>query len=366
MARSTNELLEIPEQFLRILLPNERLSIARFFDYPLPVITATVSDCSLKDFFDTAAPFEHINLSQLVKQPLPSPHTVKKLVEDLPNQVLSGKQSITCPDDGIFGLKRLPFWVLGYWVKVIEHRKILSEWLIAENWVRNLLSRSKNDEDRDIIREVLKMFTLLPWSGKLRGVDWTMSIQDLSTFLGTKWLSTNHMDLLLHATKRRLSRKYDVLQQYQLQELAFINKLISAHRTDGKIPNHMHRIAAEIASGQCRGVGGFANVNGNHWISWAVSNDWILYYGDGNIHSEVDKTVEAVLRWWLQPYSHQEIKLQKMDISSQQDSYSCGILSDNSLEHFFSSDIVLVTQTGIPLLRCKAFLEYAQRYLAMV
>jgi hypothetical protein len=363
---SMKKLLEIPEQSLKILLPNERLSIAQFLDYPLPSITSAVSDRLLKNFFDTAAPLEHINLSQLVKQPLPSPHTVKKLVDDLPNQVLAGKQSITCPHGDIFGLKRLPFWILGYWVKVIEHRRILSEWLFAESWVRSLLSRSKNDEDHDIIKEVLKMFTLLPWSSELCGVNWTMSIQALSTFLGTKWLSTDHMDLLLHATKRRLSRKCDVLQQYQLLELAFINKLISVYRTEGKIPDRMHKIAAELASGQCHGVGGFANVNGNHWISWAVSKDWVVYYGDGNGHSDVDKTVEAVLKWWLQPYSRQEIKLKRMNISSQHDSYSCGILSDNALEHFFASDVPLVTQTGISILRCKAFLEYGQRHLAMV
>ncbi|HEV7738639.1 MAG TPA: hypothetical protein VGO47_14860 [Chlamydiales bacterium] len=364
---SNNKLLEVPEQVSKVLFPNDQLSIARFLEYPLPAVTTVVHDLSLKleDFFDTMVPSDPVNLFQLAKQPLPSPHMVKKLIEDLPKQVLAGKQSITCAHGGMFNLKRLPFWILGYWFKVLKYHRILSEWLKADSWVWSLLSHSKNDEDRDVIKDVLEMFTLLPWSGTLCGVDWTMSIQALLMLLGTKWLSTDHMDLLLYATKRRLSSKLDVLQQYQLYELAFVNKLISAYQTEGKIPDRIHKVAAELASGKCLGIGGYVNVNGNHWVSWAVSKDWTLYYGDSQ-SNEVDKNVEAALTWWLQPYSRQAISLKRMDISAQLDSYSCGILSDNALEHFFASDVPLVSQAQIPVLRCKTFLDISRRHLAMV
>jgi hypothetical protein len=78
------------------------------------------------------------------------------------------------------------------------------------------------------------------------------------------------MDLLLHATRRQLSQKCDILREYQCHELGFINKLISAYKTDGKIPSRMHNSAAELASGQCKAMGGYANIGDNHWITWAV------------------------------------------------------------------------------------------------
>ncbi|HEV7738211.1 MAG TPA: hypothetical protein VGO47_12680 [Chlamydiales bacterium] len=111
---SNEKLLVVPEAVSKIVFPNEQLSISNFVEYPLPAITSVPIDVPLADFFDAAEPSESVDLSKPTQQPLPPAYMVRRLVQTLSEQVATGKRSVTCAHRGMFSLRRLPFWVLGY------------------------------------------------------------------------------------------------------------------------------------------------------------------------------------------------------------------------------------------------------------
>jgi hypothetical protein len=76
-----------------------------------------------------------------------------------------------------------------------------------------------------------------------------------------------------------------------------------------------------------------ANVDGNHWIALMVDfQKKKVYYGNSLEHT-INKEIRAAYDWWLSMHNEDMFEWAQMEITRQQDSYSCGLFAVNALAH---------------------------------
>jgi Ulp1 family protease len=81
-------------------------------------------------------------------------------------------------------------------------------------------------------------------------------------------------------------------------------------------------------------LGTVANVDGNHWVALLIDfRNHKVYYGD-SMGGAINEELKVAYDWWLSMHDEKMFKWVPMDITSQQDRYSCGVLAVNALAHF--------------------------------
>jgi hypothetical protein len=89
----------------------------------------------------------------------------------------------------------------------------------------------------------------------------------------------------------------------------------------------------------------------------------LIWYGDSWGRKPVDE-VTSILDWWTFYHTGNKFTYQKLKISSQTDSFSCGLLGANGLGHFYLPekypliDVAKVDTKGVRVL-----LRVVQRHL---
>jgi hypothetical protein len=59
-----------------------------------------------------------------------------------------------------------------------------------------------------------------------------------------------------------------------------------------------------------------------------------IWYGD-SLQWEIEPKLRSVLEWWTEEHGSVRFTYQRLPITHQNDSFSCGLLAWNALAHFF-------------------------------
>jgi hypothetical protein len=98
----------------------------------------------------------------------------------------------------------------------------------------------------------------------------------------------------------------------------------------------------------------------DHWVAIVIDGEHeTIHYGN-SFNKDMPLELLNAYQWWLSQHAPSAFTIEKLPITSQEDTSSCGFLSQNSLDHFaFPDTIPLIARSGIHAARLKTFLLMA-------
>jgi hypothetical protein len=99
-----------------------------------------------------------------------------------------------------------------------------------------------------------------------------------------------------------------------------------------------------------------------HWAAIVIDGEHeTIRYGNSYGVDMPHKLLNAY-QWWLSQHAPSPFAIEKLPITFQEDSSSCGFLSHNSLDHFaFPDTVPLIASSGIHAARLKTFILMANQ-----
>lgn len=263
------------------------------------------------------------------------------LMDKLPDAVKSGAKAVDT-DLPTHMRSTFPLWVIPYWKGVFVAVEAKQPWILAEAF---LVRQSKGDwDDRpgrmpaaDLMRTALQLLYETVASGPINGFSESEPITRLSTFASHDWLATPHISLMLDLLKLELARagRHDIL----IPSTDFYTCIRNAWKCREDYAETISHSTARRwgmrMSLQNLDIASLANVDDNHWISFAICPRLAkINYGD-SMSKEVHGEFREVISWWTEFHCERKFRWATMKIVKQLDMFSCGILGGNGLGHHY-------------------------------
>ncbi len=173
-----------------------------------------------------------------------------------------------------------------------------------------------------------------------------VTMTSLAHYCSEKWFRTCHLEQMVAILKQRISAAD--IQQVDIAEPDFFRSLVRYYRDSPD--NEKCSISRCLESGMLSCIAfpvcikskpGITllpdednGIHGNHWVAIVVdvvSEE--IGYGD-SVGPPPPELVK-VLYWWLTRYGFKEYKIKNLRCTQQMDSFSCGVIAANTLQHHF-------------------------------
>jgi hypothetical protein len=188
-----SKVADIPQNVISIQLPKTSLSVTEFLSCELPRVSSELISSKASLWFNPEPPNIPMD-STLFKRSIPSPDFLKQL-EDVSGQAwFDGAKSVV---DQRFndGKDRLPLWIISYWREVARFQGIHSLWKTSMSWLDREQSRGKVSPE--LIQQVRQSLGKISWNSQMSYCRGTIFTSELTRFLGTAWLSDNHINTMI-------------------------------------------------------------------------------------------------------------------------------------------------------------------------
>jgi len=174
--RAARLVFTIPVDIMARILPSPDLSLKELTDFPLPpqstkLPSHSTTPLGLESYFSKTAPSELsptviLKIRHLV---IPETNHIHKLEEFGRQAWLDDFQSVRYAhlQDGAITVTYFPLWLITFWNRVLEVKKISREWIKSRDWITAQLKQKKFIERRTLAQTASIMLTNLPW-GALR------------------------------------------------------------------------------------------------------------------------------------------------------------------------------------------------------
>jgi len=182
-----------PDDLLKKLLPQPKISIYKYALFKLPSITVNFLVVNPVQFFCSreASPPDYDTQKKLTIPPLWFIEELYKHVDDL---VEVDRKSLKYAH--LNGDHVVPLWVLTYWSAIHQHIDHIQHWNRGFTWLKKHLS-SPNADIKQLAQQILDNITLIAWDTNVYCLLALTSIHKLTHFLSYEWLGTSHEDTLL-------------------------------------------------------------------------------------------------------------------------------------------------------------------------
>ena len=242
-------------------------------------------------------------------------------------------KSIQCPHEPGAGGKRFPTATVLYWTWVVAIREVQTCWQLAVN---NLQARI-DKKNLDLLQATVRSLSYTPWLENVP-LNEVVSTQKLSTFLMTEWLADEHELLMLDLLKRDLEEEGQGNIFVENTAFSLLLKAVKADQQNYPIKKHYQWLREKgeaLAGGQKTHLATIVNIDDSHWVAVIInSQNKQIYFGD-SFRRTIPNDLKQVFNWWLgyhmscAPFSYQPLP-----VSTQSDTYSCGILCWDGLRSF--------------------------------
>ena len=190
------QIVKIPENFAKQCLPQSSLSVTELVSFKLPRVSSEFISTKVISWFSTDEPT--IDYSILTTRPIPSREFLSKLNDAAGQAWLNGAKSIV---DHRFndGTDRLPLWTVTFWMEVARCEEICSHWKDGVSWLERQESKAKRKGNTlpETIKQACELLESLPWDQQMPYCNGMTSTAQLSKFLGTYWLSDDHINMMV-------------------------------------------------------------------------------------------------------------------------------------------------------------------------
>ena len=225
--------MEIPLDFLHHAnFPEPEISVEEFLAFKLPRISSEIISNKATKWLTNNSPGT-LDPQILLQRSIPSPAFLTQLEEIVGQAWLDGAKSVV---DWRFndGADHLPLWIIKFWREAENLNRLQTTWRQCVKWLSHEEARSqrkKNGQpsESDSIQTARELLGSLPWNGKMKYCNSMTSTSQLSYFLGTFWLSDDHINMMIEEILLEMhTSKPEDLKYVQVASLSFAQELRSA------------------------------------------------------------------------------------------------------------------------------------------
>ncbi|KAJ7472585.1 hypothetical protein FB451DRAFT_1213490 [Mycena latifolia] len=222
-------------------------------------------------------------------------------------------------------------------------RDVRGPWVKCSDWLTQQKKLAKKDpEQKALVDEARLILSMLPWGwGKPRGLSDSEPCFKLWRFLGTHWLSGSQQNDMLELLRHKVDSDPLLAQNIRVQG---VDRNAQSFRWLRDLADDLVRNQAALVTTAHLGE----ITNEPHWIGLVVDLSLPttkILYGDSFGHP-IPPTLLDACRWWISQHTEAHLALDKLPVGPQDDGFSCGMLVDNSLQHFVNPEIPLSKPGG--------------------
>ncbi|KAG6893799.1 hypothetical protein C0992_008598, partial [Termitomyces sp. T32_za158] len=265
------ELLDILTKHLtHFPSPNVNISDFTKISFP-PYFKTEIILTKPKGWFSYDMP--QTDLECLTSRPIPPNEFLVKLEEALGQAWFDGARSIVDPryNDGI---DRLPFWILGFWKKMVAIIEKQDLWKRSCCWVEVELQKSKDEELAKKLRDTRSVICDMEWDSQLKYQRGAVTKSHLCSFLSSAWLNDEHIDMMMEHIAQRVNTASQHATKVIVAPLSFAREIENLARQ--KITSFTHQKTPLLCRYEARIKEGVKkiyfplNIQQQHWIAGFV------------------------------------------------------------------------------------------------
>lgn len=305
-------------------IPHSTESIPMLVGQDLPALDSTKAAFPI--FLSTDPEIDELSYNVLK---VPSMGIITQLSAGVKQAWLDGKKSLLLPH---ISPKRLPLWIINYWYHIHPAIHTAVAWRRAFSWCTSIDSTIRDAVDDTLV--VVGWKAPIPWALPWKG---GVETNSLACLLGTEWVNDSTVGAMLAVIQNDLDlfqpeRKAQVLPIHFARHLFASDSAFFNSYSQKRAPYEYH-IGEKLANGEWSVLYYVLHVSGSHWI--AVSLDIPskrILYGDSLNWKFPDDHREGI-QLWLSKHGLGPFQVGILPHASQDDSFSCGIVSANTIEH---------------------------------
>ncbi|KAI0669608.1 hypothetical protein C8Q78DRAFT_977184 [Trametes maxima] len=315
------EALKIPVAY-GSLLPKTELGILDLLEMELPFKTSAVITQDPQRSFSFNEPTE--DLQVLAKRPLPSAEYVHSLHKAFSSAWFSGARSVI---DNRYKQSRLPLSALTVWSEMHRIVAKAAVWRLAEQWLGRWEREPGFLEEADHARILMGV---LPWGARVQALGSDTAAENLALLLSDKWLDDEIVNMLFQELYTRARRDPKLARDVAVLPLVFQQVLHNVRTKKSYSHPLLSRCASLIAAGRQQ-IFFPVNIQGMHWIPCMVDiAEGTIRYGDACMQIVVEDLQDWLLKTLNRHFADGGNSLAH---GLQEDGYSCGICTVNTIEH---------------------------------
>ena len=225
--------MEIPLDILQFTnFPKPEFSVNDFLAHNFPRISSEIISNNVACWFSKNAPND-LDMQTLLQRSIPSPAFLAQIEEAVGQAWLDGAKSVV--DWRINdGTTFLPLWIITFWRKVERLCGIQVMWNQSLKWLSNEEARKQKGKSAVLsgqIQTTHELLGSLQWNGKMDYCNKQTSTSQLSRFLGTFWLSDDHINMMVEEMLRDLHIERSGDTKYiHVASLSFAHELQSVEK----------------------------------------------------------------------------------------------------------------------------------------
>lgn len=361
----------IPAHIRLQVLPASGLSINDLLEFPLPKSAISTNQLDVNNFFSRENPdiWSEAVMFRLRRLPTPSVPIIQALVSIQHQAWLDGYKSVQYTHLGHAVTTHFLLWLVSFWVAVIDMEKAVRRpWSTTREQLRTELHQRVSVEQKTLAADANSFLAKLPWDSE--------PVRTLWRFLGPHWTTSSQQNDMLDELADRI---HDVpeLRTNILAHNSFLSAKIiqlaasreSCSYSEAKCLQWLRTLGEQIANGKKLLTEHHLGKDNPHWVSLVIDgSEGKMLYGD-SYHHEMPLELREAFNWWLSHHVPVSFTVKNLPISTQEptDTSSCGILVNNSLDHYtFPTIVPLLRTSEVKAARSMLFLRTAQEVLDQV
>ncbi|KAJ7258598.1 hypothetical protein C8J57DRAFT_1644546, partial [Mycena rebaudengoi] len=358
-----NAVLQLPT-LATDLIPPIDTPIAKFTEMKLPTESSALALGETHLWFSKELPTTNPSVLKDFTRNIPPAAVLSLLKRKLPQAWMDGIQSIVDPrfNDGA---DRLPLWTLTFWEEMAKVVKQQNIWKRSVAWLdREAAKCNLDDETKVSIEKARTVITTMGWKMPLTCLRGTTSTADLAEFLGTVWLRSDHIDMMMEDIAARVAADPELADKIVVAPLIFSENLENT-----KVKKYTKETASLLylyerkIKDEGKSILYFpANVGESHWVAGNINFDkQTIGFGDSlpGMFRPPEKLIRGLKRWLQAQFGADfDCQYDSMKHGIQRDGVSCGIVLDNTVEVAIFR-VSVWKQNRAVLARIKKFLCFA-------
>jgi hypothetical protein len=187
----------------------------------------------------------------------------------------------------------------------------------------------------------------------------------LSVYLSQEWLTDDHELLMLKVLEEDLhevGRDDCIIENTTFSLL--LGNAFNKHDNYTLDRNFvwLRRKGRELAAGQKQYLATIININDVHWAALVINfEEHEILFGD-SYQNPIPSRLRSIVNWWTLYHTGQQFTHSSLAIARQRDSFSCGMLAWNALQHYLLPSTTLMDGCHPSIDHAKMFLRLTKDY----
>ncbi|KAH6871759.1 hypothetical protein BKA70DRAFT_1484362 [Coprinopsis sp. MPI-PUGE-AT-0042] len=341
LIKARDILFKIPDEIYASTLPAKTLPVSDFlaFSFPSQSDALGYSLTNPNSTWRFTADPPTTSIGAILQHRLPCREELAYLLSRRGQALLDGLTSVVDPRSEDPD-ERLPLWVIPLMDELSKLARYQKDWMKSRSWCDKEVERRMKKGDHATVgqlEEVIDMLSQLPWKSPMEFERGNTTTFDLSYFLGTNWLTDDHINMMIQTISKRLEES-PAPKKTLVAPLAFSVAITNLNLKEGTKHALLDRYRKRVVDDKVNRLYFPLNVNNNHWVTGVIDFETsTVCYGDSlsNYWSTgVPRKFDAKLFRWLKQSFRRAFKSEDtLPRADQNDGYSCGIITANTIEH---------------------------------